>query len=331
MSLRLVRRSLVGGIAAMALTALVPASWAKEPLEVVATFSILGDLAQEIGGERINLVTLVGPNEDAHVLSPEPSHARALAQADLVLVNGLGFEGWIDRLILASGYDGPVVVASDGVVPLSSSDAHADEDHDDENHAAGDDHDDHNDAHDHDAHDHGDVDPHAWQDVANARIYIDNIETALIEADPAGRELYQANATRYLAELNALEAEIQTALDAVPLSRRTVVTSHEAFGYLGHAYGITFLAPAGVSTDGEPSASDMAVLIRQIRDEGVTAVFLENAADNRLVEQIVAETDARVGGTLYSDALSGADGPASSYLDMMRHNALSLTGTMQAF
>lgn len=175
------------------------------------------------------------------------------------------------------------------------------------------------------------MDPHAWQDIANAHIYVENIAEALSDADPAGREIYESNAAGYVAELDVLEAEIHAAMDQIDPSRRTVVTSHDAFAYLGNAYGVTFLAPEGLSTDGEPSASAIAGLIRQIRDEDVSAVFLENITDDRVIERIVAETDAQVGGTLYSDALSGPEGPASTYLAMMRHNTLSLAGAMQAF
>ena len=363
MSIRSTRRILLAGVAAAASVWGTLSAQADEQLDVVATFSILSDMTAHVGGDRINLVTLVGPNGDAHAFFPEPSHARALAQADLVVVNGLGFEGWMDRLVEASSYEGPIVVATDGIDVIDISEEHHDEevghadhtdhadhdehaDHDDhaghddhadhDDHAGHDDHAEHDDhaGHEHDAHaghDHGDLDPHAWQDLANTKTYVRNILAALIEADPEGHEIYEANAARYLEELDALDTEIRTVLENVPESRRVVVTSHDAFGYLGRAYGITFLAPEGLSTEDEPSAAEMAALIRQIREQGVTAVFIENIADNRVIEQIVAETDATVGGTLYSDALSGPDGLAPTYLELMRHNAMSLTAAMLAF
>jgi zinc/manganese transport system substrate-binding protein len=358
MLFRFARRDVLGSVATAALMFGGIGSYADEPLDVVATFSILADMTAQVGGDRINLVTLVRPDEDAHVFFPEPSHARALAEADLVLVNGLGFEGWMDRLVSASGYEGPVVTASEGIVLLSMDEEHHDDEHEEEEHAHDDEHGDEEHAHgdeheedehahgdehgeeehagldegdDHYGHDHGDTDPHAWQDLANARVYVVNITAALISADPDGRAIYEANSERYLAELEKLEVEIHAAMDTVPESHRTVVTNHDAFGYFGRAYDITFLAPEGLSTEDEPSAAEMAGLIRQIREENVTAVFIENIADNRVIEQIVAETDASIGGTLYSDALSKSDGPASTYLEMMRHNALSLTAAMQAF
>lgn len=342
MSIRSTRRILLAGVAAVACMWGPLSAQADEQLDVVATFSILGDMTAHVGGDRINLVTLVGPNGDAHAFFPEPSHARALAQADLVVVNGLGFEGWMDRLVEASGYEGPIVVATDGIDVIDLSEEHHDEEvgHDDHaDHADHDEHDDHADhddhaGHEYDAHaghDHGDLDPHAWQDLANAKTYVGNILAALIEADPQGHDIYEANAARYLGELDALDTEIRTVLENVPESRRVVVTSHDAFGYLGRAYDITFLAPEGLSTEDEPSAAEMAALIRQIREQGVTAVFIENIADNRVTQQIVAETEATVGGTLYSDALSGPDGLAPTYLELMRHNAMSLTSAMLAF
>lgn len=286
---------------------------AREPLPVVASFSILGDLAQRIGGERVNVHVLVGPDADAHVYQPTPADAKRLGRAALVVVNGLGYEGWIDRLIASAGYRGPRVVASAGVVPLTASY---------EGHGA---------AHGH-AHGHRkggkDVDPHAWQDLANARRYVDNIAAALAAADPAGKDAYAANAGALQAEIDALDGEIRALLGALPEARRVVVTSHDAFAYFARAYGIRFVSPAGVSTDGAATAADVAKLIRQIRRDKIPAVFVENVSDPRLLDRIRAETGAKVGGTLYSDALSGPAGPAASYLSMMRHNAKTLAAAL---
>ena len=263
----------------------------------VATFSILGDLVRKVGGERLDLATLVGPNGDVHVYAPTPADAKAIAAADIVFVNGLGLEGWVDRLIAASGTHAAIVVASQGVKPRGGATGR----------------------------DRAETDPHAWQSVANAEIYVGNIRDALIAADPASEDVYRANATSYLAALEMLDAEIKTAIEAVPVARRKVITTHTAFGYFGDAYGIEFIAPEGLSTDADPSARDIARLIEQIRREKIPAVFIENVTDPRLLQRIAAETGARIGGTLYSDALSAPDGPAATYIDMMRSNVRELT------
>ncbi|MEM7446143.1 MAG: zinc ABC transporter substrate-binding protein, partial [Pseudomonadota bacterium] len=302
-------------------------------MPVVATFSILGDMVERIGGEHIAVTTLVGPDGDAHVYQPTPADARAVSETDLLFVNGLEFEGWLDRLVDASGFDGTRVVATDGIeaIPFEEDDDHHDEhdehadgDHEDDHHDehAHDDHkdehhdehahDDHEDEHHdehaeaggHDDHHHGAFDPHAWQSLASGEIYANNIADALAAADPDNAESYQANAEAYVAEMKALDAEIQDIVAALPEEARTVVTSHDAFGYFADRYGLTFEAPQGLSTESEPSAADVAELITQIRDEGISAVFVESITDNRLLEQIANETGAVIGGTLYSDALS---------------------------
>lgn len=274
-----------------------------EPLKVVASFSILGDLAQRVGGERVAVHTLVGADGDAHVYQPTPADARSLAQARLVVVNGLGFEGWIDRLVKSSGYRGAVVRASTGIRTLKLAE-------DGQGHAA----------HDHD----GGIDPHGWQDLANALHYVDNIAGALAAADTAGRDVYLANAARYKQEIAALDGELKSAFNALPRERRKAVTTHDAFGYFARAYGVTFIAPVGVNTDAEPSAADVGRIIKQIRREKIPAVFIENISDPRLLERIRQESGARIGGTLYSDSLSKADGAAPTYLEMMRSNARTL-------
>ena len=279
---------------------------AAETLNVVATFSILGDMAQRVGGERVQVLTLVGQDADAHVYQPTPADAKTLAKARLVVVNGFGFEGWIERLIKSSGYRGKVLTASSGVKTLKLP------------HLKGE----RGQAH------HGDVDPHAWQDLSNALIYVDNIAQALSEADPAGQAVYQANAAKYKQEISALDSEIRQAFKAIPVERRRVVTSHDAFGYFSRAYGIGFISPVGINTDAEPSAGDVGRIIEQIRREKIPAVFLESISDPRLLERIRQESGARIGGTLYSDSLSQAGGPAPSYLDMMRYNAKTLAAAL---
>lgn len=295
------RRHLLIGVAAAGLTR--PA-FAQEKLKVVVSFSILTDLVGKVGGDRVEIDTLVGPGGDAHVYSPTPTDARKLMAAKLVVVNGLGFEGWLDRLVKASGTKAPVVIATKGVAlgrPAGEADHHG---------------------HSHDA------DPHAWQSVANAKVYVANIRDALVAADPAGQSVYAANATAYLAELDTLDGEVRIMLASIPAERRRIVTTHDAFGYFAAAYGIAFMAPQGVSTETEASARDVARIIAQIKKSKVPAVFLENVTDPRLLTRIGGETGARIGGTLYSDALTPAGGEAPSYVDMIRHNVRQLVAAL---
>jgi zinc/manganese transport system substrate-binding protein len=329
------RRMLLASATALAFAA--PA-FAQEKLRVIATFSILGDVTANVGGDRVEVITLVGPDGDAHVFQPAPTDAKAVAGAQLIVANGLGFEGWMDRLIEASGTTAALINASEGVSPIAfGEEEHAEEggheghDHGDHAEEAGHDgydHDDHADEVGHEWHDHGAFDPHAWQSPVNVALYVGNIAQGLSSVDPEGAAAYQANAAAYIAELDALDTEIRAAVAALPEDRRTVVTSHDAFGYLAAGYGLTFVAPQGVSTQAEASAQDVAALITQVRDAGIAAVFVENIADRRLLDQIASETGADIGGTLYSDALSGPEGPAATYLAMMRHNLSQLTAAL---
>ena len=295
------------------------ASWAEQPIPVVATFSILGDMVERIGGEHIALTTLVGPEGDAHVYQPTPKAARSVAEADLLFMNGLEFEGWLERLAEAASFDGAMVVATTGVSPIAFEE-HEDDDHDE--HAGHDEHDEHA------GHDHGTFDPHAWQSLDNAVIYANNIAAGLAQADPANASEYYTNRAAFVAEIVALKSDIDAMMAALPADKRTVVTPHDAFGYFAEAYDLTFEAPQGMSTESEVSAADVAALITQIRRESISAVFIESITDNRMMEQIANETGATIGGTLYSDALSGETGPASTYLDMMRHNATTLSDAL---
>ncbi len=327
-----------------ALTVLAPASTASDaPIRVVATFSILGDMVSRIGGEHVDLTTLVGPGGDAHVYRPTPAAARAVNEADVLVVNGLGFEGWLDRLIETASFDGVHVVATKGVEPIAF-EGHAEDDHagdhgDDEHHGHddsaaeghGDDgHDTHahgtdEDHHDeHHAHDHGAFDPHAWQSLRYAVTYVDNVTLALANASPENASMFHRNRALYVAEIEALDVEIRRLLAGVPDDARTIVTSHDAFQYFGRDYGLSFVAPQGLSTESEASAKDVVRLIERIRSQGIRAVFVENIADPRLLKRIADETGARIGGTLYPGALSGPEGPAPTYLDMMHHNARTL-------
>ena len=290
-------------IIATTLCALFPYP-ANAQLKVIASFSILGDLVKNVGGDRTAVGTLVGPNGNAHIYSPSPADAKKLADAKIVFVNGLGFEGWLERLVKASGTKAPIIVATKGIKPRES--------------AAG---------HDRD-HDHGRTDPHAWQSVANAKIYVNNIRDALIATDPAGKASYEANASAYLAKLDALEREVKDVVSKIPVERRRVLTSHSAFGYFEDAYGVNFTAPQGISTEAEPSAKDVATIITQIKKQKLSGVFLENVTDPRLVNQIASETGAKVGGTLYSDALTDGNGDATTYVDLIRHNLKQLAAAL---
>jgi zinc/manganese transport system substrate-binding protein len=272
---------------------------APDKLPVVATFSVLADFARNVGGERIEVAALVGPNGDTHVYQPKPADAKELGAARLILVNGFGLEGWIDRLIKASGAKAPVVVATKGIKPQQMREEG-----------------------------HVELDPHAWQSIADAKIYVANIRDGLIAADPEGASAYRANANNYLGKLDALEKEVTAEIAKIPPGRRQIITTHDAFGYFGAAYGFRFIAPEGISTETEASARDVAKIIRQIKAQKIPAVFLENVTDPRLLRSIAAESGAKIGGTLYSDALSPPDGPASTYIDMVHNNVRELSAAL---
>ncbi|MDB5589133.1 MAG: metal transporter substrate-binding protein [Devosia sp.] len=284
-------------------SALAAPAFAAE-VKAVATFSILGDIVARVGGERVAVTTIVGPNADTHVYEPKPSDAVAVSQADVLFVNGLGFEGWLDRFVQSSGFSGPVVVASDGVKTHEMAE---EEEHSGEA------------EHEH-GHDHGATDPHAWQSLKNGLLYVKNVAAGLCAVDAEGCVTYEANAAAYSAEISALDDQLIADIAAVPENKRQVITTHDAFSYFGEEYGVTFLAPEGISTDSEASAADVAKLITQIKADGVTALFIENMSDGRLVQQIADETGVKVGGELYADALSEPGQGAASYLDMFKHN-----------
>lgn len=280
---------------------------APTPLKAVATFSILGDLVQQVGGERVKVETLVGAGGDAHVFQPKPTHAQQIAQAQVIFMNGLGFEGWMTRLLKSANTKVQPVTVSEGIKPQQEQ-AHG---------------------HGHGGHGHGHADPHAWQSVPNAMVYVKNIATALCRVDASGCEGHQQRAKAYTASLQQLHQDIQGAWQAIPQDKRKVITTHDAFGYYAHTYGVTFLAAQGVSTESEASAKGVAKLIQQIKKEQIKALFVENISDVRLIEQIGRETGTRPAGTLYSDALSTPDGPAATYVGMMRHNTQALKRAMQ--
>ena len=268
---------------------------APAPLKVVASFSILGDLVKNVGGDRITLTTLVGPDGDVHVYSPTPADVRRIAEARLFVVNGLGLEGWLPRLIEAAGSKAAIVVATGRIAPLKAGST---------------------------------ADPHAWQSASNAKSYVMTIADALALADPINADFFRNNAEDYLAKLDALDHEIEQAVSQIPKDRRKVISTHNAFAYFEARYGIEFIAPLGVSTESQVSARDVAGIITQVKAAHIPAVFLEKVGDPRLIRRISAETTAKIGGTLYSDSLTDEKGDGPTYIEMMRHNIRALTSAL---
>ncbi len=284
-------QKLTSNITILLLILITSISTASAKIKVVSTFSILGDMVQNIGGDKIELVTLVGPNGDGHVYEPTPADAKSIANADLVFVNGLGFEGWIDRLVKASGYKGKVIIATKGIKDLQFE---------------------------------GELDPHAWQDLSNGRIYIKNIKNALIDLDPKNSDLYKKNFIAYDEILESMDKSTKEKFADIPKKNRKVITSHDAFLYFGRAYGIDFRSPVGVTTESEPSAGELAALITEMREDEIKALFAENITDPRLIKQLAREVNAQIGGTLYSDALSDNSEPANTYINMFKYNVNEL-------
>jgi zinc/manganese transport system substrate-binding protein len=296
---------LQAGLALALILGLAGGAEAASKVKAVASFSILADMVKQVGGDRVEVITLVGPDGDAHVYEPTPADAKNLAGANILFTNGLGFEGWMDRLEKSSGFKGKVVVASTGVEPRTMVEEEGGKKE-------------------------TITDPHAWQSLANGKLYVANIRDGLIAVDPEGKATYEANANTYLDAIAKEETDVKAALAALPKERRKIITSHDAFGYFGAAYGLEVIAPEGVSTESEASAQDVAKIIRQIKAEKIPAVFMENITDHRLLDQIASETNAKIGGTLYTDALSSPDGPAGTYLDMFRNNIETLTAALAA-
>jgi zinc/manganese transport system substrate-binding protein len=295
----------------IALLGFVVPAMANEPLPVVASFSILADMVKQVGGPHVEVTSLVGPNSDAHVFDPTPADAKRLAAAKLVVVNGLGFEGWLNRLVKSSGYKGPVLTASKGVktIPMEASD--------------------HGHSHGH-KHSHVAPDPHAWQSLLNARQYVENIRVALSAAMPAHSADFQARATDYLKQIDALEKSTLARIAAVPMERRRVITSHDAFGYFARAYKVTFYPLQGLSTASEPSAADIVRIVNEIKKNKVTAIFAENISDPRVLERVAKDTGAKIGGTLYADALSVPGTQADTYLKMFELNMSTIVAGISA-
>ena len=289
-------KALLSGLILLVLSVTGPAA-AADRIQVVASFSILGDMVRQVTGDLAEVTTIVGPDADAHVYEPSASDAKAVAGADVIFVNGLGFETWSSALIETSGGDAQVFVATEGVEPLLVE---------------------------------GEIDPHAWNALTNGMIYVQNIAAGMAQADAANAATYRANADAYVEQLRMVHDNAVSEFSALPEDRRTVVTAHDAFGYLEQAYGLTFLAPVGIDTDAEPSASDLAALIDHLNEIGAGALFVENITSPALVEQISRETGLEIGGRLFSDALSEKGGPATSYVAMFEHNLRALITALQS-
>lgn len=278
---------------------LSPMAMAKT-VETVASFSVLGDIVKQVGGEHVNVNTLVGPDGDPHTFEPAPKDSVAIKKADVVFVSGLGLEGWLDRLVKASGYQGDIVTASTGV-----STRKMEED--------------------------GEVitDPHAWNSAKNGEIYARNVMEALIKADPEDADYFKKSGEAYIAQLAKLDEWAKQAFAKVPVEKRKVMTSHDSFGYFGQEYGVKFLAPVGVSTESEASANDVGALIQQLKDEKISAYFIENQTDPRLVEQIAKASGAKNGGELYPEALTAKGGEADTYVNAFKHNVETMLASMK--
>jgi zinc/manganese transport system substrate-binding protein len=297
----MIRSSIIlgfAGAAAVALAASAPA--AAKALNIVASFTVLADVVSEVGGGHVNVVSLVGPNGDPHEFEPSPTDAKTIRDADVVFVSGEGLEAWMDRLITASGYPGTPVVASEGIATRTMNEDGATV-----------------------------TDPHVWNSAANVEVWVKNIEAALVAADPDDAADIKANAARYTKTLRDLDAYAYSVFGAIAPGERKILTSHDAFGYFGDAYGVTFLSPQGLSTESEASAQDVSRLIDQIKAEQVHVYFFENSNDPRLVRQIAAATAARAGGELYVESLSDKNGPAATYVEMFRYNVDRLAGAMK--
>ena len=260
---------------------------AQDRIKIVASFSILGDMVRQVTGDLAEVTTIVGPDADAHVYTPNAADAKAVANAEMIFVNGLGFETWSQTLIETSGTEAEVSVATDGITPLKVD---------------------------------GEIDPHAWNSLTNGMKYVARIRDSMAEIDPENAAAYKANARACTARLKELHNRALDQLKTLPAGQRTVVTAHDAFGYLEAAYGLTFLAPVGIDTDAEPSARDLAKLIDHLKQVGAGALFVENITSPSLVQQIARETGIQIGGRLFSDALSERGGPATSYEKMFEHN-----------
>jgi len=296
----------VGLLAHLVLSAVAPPAQAQPSgIRVVVTYSVLGDVVRTVGGDRIDLRVLVAPDSDAHSFEPTPADARALAEAALVFENGLNFETWLDPLFRASRSSATRVVVTQGLEPLAAPEL---------------------------GHRHGDQDPHMWHDVTLAAHMAAVVRDALVAADPANADVYQANADRYLATLAWLDGWVFETVQAIPPERRKIVTPHNTFAYFARRYGFEFTgsALASISTEAQPTAQHLASLVTDIRAAGVPAIFPENVAHQPLMELIAAEADMVLAEPLCTDALGRPESPASTYVDMTIYNVNTLVRYLRA-
>jgi zinc/manganese transport system substrate-binding protein len=283
-------------------------------LNVVATFSVLGDMVQNVGGDLVALRTLVGPGGDAHAFQPTPADGVALAEADLVIENGVAFETWLDNLYDASGSQARRVAVAEGLDLIKGEEG--------DEHAEADEHAEEQEAH-------GEYDPHVWHDVANAIKMVEAIRDALAAADPANAAGYKANADAYLAELNTLDGFIVEQTATLPEERRKLVTTHDTFAYFARRYGYEIVGTAlGATTAADPAAGEIVALVEQIKAAGVPAIFAENIQNPRLMEQIASEAGVALGPPLYTDALGEPGSDGATYVQMMRSNVTTLVTTL---
>jgi len=300
------RRALI--LTVLASAAPVRLALAASPIRVVATFSVLGDMVKQIAGDRAALKIIVGPDGDTEAYEPTAADARALADADLLVMNGLNpeFEPWLDRLVSQAQFHGTRIVAGEGARPLKKAEEESG----------------------HGGASAAEIDQHAWQDAANAAVYAGNIAAAFARADPAHAAEYRARGEAYRSELLALDGWARQRIATVPAAKRKVITSHDGFAYLARAYAITIVGARGWTNDKEPTAAQVAQLIKQIRQDRIRALFVENMNDPRLIQRIASETGVELGGKLYSDALTPLGQDGDTYVKMFRHNIETLRAGM---
>jgi zinc/manganese transport system substrate-binding protein len=290
-----VRISILTLLVLLVFAALVRAADAPmAKLNVVATNSIIGDWANIVGRDDIELKMLVGPDGDPHEYEPTPADSVALSSADLIFENGLGLENWLDKLYGSAESRATRVAITQGIEVR---------------------------------HVGGDLDPHVWQSVKDAVVMVGNIRDALVRADPTHAGHFKARADVYIRQLTELDAWVQAQINSIPAPRRKLVTSHDAFGYFGQRYGMDISGSAleSVTTEAsDPSARQIADAVDQIKRSGVPVIFLENIQNPKLIDEIASDADVKVGPPLYSDALGQPGTDGDSYIKMIRYNVQTL-------
>lgn len=263
---------------------------AQAKVRVVTSFTILADFVQQVGQDKVDVLNLVSADSDPHMYEPTPQDVKNIAKADIIFINGLGFEGWLGRLTKAANTKGDVVVCTEHIHPrLVFEDTLL-------------------------------KDPHAWHSIPHAKIYVQNIARALKKKDPSNKAFYEKNMRTYLEKLTQLDESMRRRIDHIPPNRRKIITAHDAFGYFGNSYGVQVFAPQGVSTESETKIHSIIDLVKQIKQEKIRIIFIEKISNPKVIQQISDETGAQIGGELYADGLSATDGPANSYINMVRYN-----------